>query len=101
MPKTLRFHEPAYSNEYGYFQKDTVYTDVPDDFNHKRSGVEVLSSTSEIGEMDNVTTKNYDGLITSGITKAKKSPGSKPKAFKTKMSTSRRPQSAAQTAQDL
>jgi len=67
MPKTVRFHENAYHNEYGFFSKDRVYTDIPDDFKLPSGSEEIDSPT----EMDNVTSKNFDGLITSGINKDK------------------------------
>jgi len=67
MPKTVRFHENAYHNEYGFFAKDTVYENVPDDMKLP-SGAEEIDKPDE---MDNVKTKPFDGLITSGISKKK------------------------------
>jgi hypothetical protein len=67
MPKTIRFHEPRYHNAYGYFEKDSVYTDVPDDYDLASSDEEITEA--EITRLDNVRTKPYHSLVTAGITK--------------------------------
>lgn len=67
MPKVIRFHTAHYHNAYGYFEKDSVYTDVPDDLVLPGGAEEI--SKDDIEPLDNVRTKNYDGLTTSGITK--------------------------------
>ena len=67
MPKTVRFHEARYHNAYGYFEKDSVYTDVPDDYVLASSDEDITEA--EITRLDNVRTKPYHSLVTAGITK--------------------------------
>jgi hypothetical protein len=67
MPKTVRFHEARYHNAYGFFEKDSVYTDIPDDYTCSSGDQEI--DPSEVTQFDNVRTKPYHALTTSGITK--------------------------------
>lgn len=92
MPKIVRFHAARYSNEYGFFEANSVYTDIPDDF--KLSSSEEEITREEITAQDNVRTKPYDALTTSGITK-KVVNQKAPRSPQTKHSLDRRPPATA------
>jgi len=63
MTKVIRFYQSAYHNVYGFFHKDSVYTDVPDDFKVP-SDAEEISKDDINPEVDNVRTKDYAALTT-------------------------------------